>query len=141
MKHPILPERAVSRTMVRVRFCETDLMGIVHHASYLAWFEVGRVDWLRKRGVTYAVWADRGMHLPVIEANLQYARPARFDDELVVTTTLTELRAASLRFGYSVERAGEVLATGSTRLACIDERHRVRKFDESTWNVLVSGES
>src|ERR1044071_7606347 len=74
------PPHLTSRMSLRVRFCETDLMGIVHHANYLAYLEAGRVDWLRKRGVTYASWAAQGRHLPVVEVGVQYRAPARFDD-------------------------------------------------------------
>ena len=62
------PDLRKSTEMMRVRFAETDLMGIVHHASYLLYCELGRVEWLRKRGVTYADWAAKGVHLPVVEA-------------------------------------------------------------------------
>src|SRR5271155_5601112 len=98
--HPLDLERAITRSRLRVRFCDTDLMGIVHHANYLAYFEAGRVEWLRRRGVTYATWTERGMHLPVVEANVRYRAPARFDDVLHVETSLVQLRALSLRFAY-----------------------------------------
>ena len=102
--HPLDPERAITRSRLRVRFCETDLMGIVHHSNYLAYFEAGRVEWLRRRGVTYADWAARGIHLPVVEASVRYRAPARFDDVIAIETRLVELRAASLRFEYRMER-------------------------------------
>src|SRR5215207_7741686 len=103
---------------VRVRFCETDLMGIVHHASYLVYFEAGRVEWLRRRGVAYADWAGRGVHLPVVEAHASYRAPARFDDLLDIETTLAELRTVSLKFTYKIHRNGEPIAQGMTRLGC-----------------------
>src|SRR4029077_6335533 len=96
------PSAARSLVRVRVRFGETDLMGIAHHASYVSYLEVGRVEWLRRRGVTYAAWAARGIHLPVIELSIAYRAPARFDDDLAVETTLSEVRAASLRFTYRI---------------------------------------
>src|SRR3954466_2605963 len=100
-------------------------MGIVHHASYLVYFEAGRVEWLRRRGVTYADWAQRGMHLPVVEASVRYRAPARVADVITIETRLVELRAASLRFEYHMERVSpagepEILADGFTRLACVD---------------------
>ena len=132
--HPIDLERAITRSRLRVRFCETDLMGIVHHSNYLAYFEAGRVEWLRRRGVAYADWAARGVHLPVVEASVRYRAPARFDDVIAVETRLVELRAASLRFEYRMERIPEspaepeLLAEGFTRLACVNEHHAVQRF-------------
>src|SRR5450755_4199220 len=117
MQEPTV-DAAVAMTTVRlrVRFCETDLMGIVHHSNYLAYFEAGRVEWLRRRGVTYADWAARGIHLPVVEASVRYRAPARFDDIIAVETRLVEIRAAPLRFEYRMERLmghePELLAEG-----------------------------
>jgi acyl-CoA thioester hydrolase len=125
---------------LRVRFCETDLMGIVHHASYLLYFEAGRVEWLRRRGVTYAEWASRGVHLPVVEANVSYKTPARFDDLLIVETTLADLRAVSMKFTYSIRRDTTTLAHGFTRLGCIDAEHKLLKIPGYMRDVLLGGE-
>ena len=134
------PQNATSKMELRVRFCETDLMGIVHHANYLAYMEAGRVDWLHKRGVTYAAWAAGGTHLPVVDANLRYRAPARFDDVLVIETSLTELRGASLRYGYRVLRGDLLLAEGSTRLACVDAEHKLRRFSDEMVAALLAAE-
>jgi acyl-CoA thioester hydrolase len=134
------PKNALSRTELRVRFCETDLMGIVHHRNYLAYFEAGRVDWLRRRGVTYADWAAAGTHLPVVDASVRYRVPAKFDDVLEVETVLGELRAVSLRYDYRVLRGTTVLAEGSTKLACVDAAHKLTRFTEAMLGVLTSGE-
>jgi acyl-CoA thioester hydrolase len=115
-------------------------MGIVHHASYLVYFEAGRVEWLRKRGVTYADWASRGVHLPVVEANLAYKAPLRFDEAFVVETTLAELRAASIKFAYVLRRGDTRIAEGSTRLACIDASHKLLRIPEYMRDVLLAGE-
>ena len=125
----------------RARFCETDLMGIVHHGNYFQYFEMGRVDWLRKRGVTYAAWAERGTHLPVVEASARYRAPARFDDLLVVTTTLVELRSHSLRFAYDLHRDATLLAQGETRLACVDGKQKLVPFTGELRTVLLSPET
>jgi acyl-CoA thioester hydrolase len=144
--HPLDLERATTRSRLRVRFCETDLMGIVHHSNYLAYFEAGRVEWLRRRGVTYADWAVQGIHLPVVEASLRYRAPARFDDVIAIETRLVELRAASLRFEYRMERVtdaaspGELLAEGFTRLACVNEHHAVQRFSREVLATLGSAE-
>ncbi len=125
---------------LRVRFCETDLMGIVHHGSYLVYFEAGRVEWLRRRGVTYADWANSGVHLPVVEANVSYKAPSRFDELLVVETTLTELRSVSMKFAYAIRREGTLIAEGFTRLGCIDSAHKLLRIPEYMRDVLLAGE-
>ncbi len=138
---PIDPTKHTSFMEMRVRFCETDLMGIVHHSNYLVYFEAGRVEWLRRRGVTYASWAARGIHLPVVEASVRYRVPARFDDLVVVETVLGEMRAASVRFDYTLRRGDVVLATGATRLACIDDAHAIRRIPAEVHDVLLLGET
>jgi hypothetical protein len=82
LRHEPPPAYLTSRFGLQVRFCETDLMGIVHHANYLTYFEAGRVDWLHRRGISYDVWTKQGIHLPVVETHLRYRKAARFDDEL-----------------------------------------------------------
>ena len=127
---PIDPASARSVVRVRVRFDETDLMGIVHHASYLSYMEIARVEWLRRRGVTYAAWTQRGRHLPVVEVSVRYRAPAHFDDELDVETSLSEVRAASVRFDFRLVRVGDatLCAEGWTRLAHVDGRHVLRRI-------------
>jgi len=115
-------------------------MGIVHHANYLAYFEMGRVEWLRRRGVTYADWTERGIHLPVVELGVHYRAPARFDDVLVVETKLVELRSASMRFDYGLSREGAILAEGSTRLACIGSGRAPQRIPADVLEVLAAGE-
>ena len=105
------------RITLLVRFCETDLMGIVHHANYLQYFEVGRVAWLKAHGVDLRHWG--GAQLPVVEALVRYRKPARFDDELEIATWLPEIKGASMRFAYAARREGEVLCEGETKLACV----------------------
>jgi acyl-CoA thioester hydrolase len=134
------PALATSIVSLRVRFCETDLMGIVHHGSYFVYFEAGRVEWLRRRGVAYADWAGRGIHLPVVEAQAHYKMPARFDDVLEVETTLAQLRTVSLTFTYRVKRDGAVLAEGLTRLGCIDKDHKLCRIEGEMRAILLSGE-
>jgi acyl-CoA thioester hydrolase len=137
---PIDPSKSVSVIPIRVRFCETDLMGIVHHGSYLTYFEVGRVEWLRRRGVTYAEWAEKGVHLPVVEAHLNYRAPCRFDDELEVKTTLTKLRMVSLEFAYEITKDGKAIADGMTRLGCIDANHKLLRIPEYMRDVMLAEE-
>jgi acyl-CoA thioester hydrolase len=134
------PAASRTRTQMRVRFCDTDLMGIVHHANYFAYFEAGRVEWLRRRGVAYTEWARRGMHMPVVDAQIKYRMPARFDDLIDVETTLGELRFASARFDYAITREGALLAEGSTRLACVNDAHQVQRFSDEMIEILRAPE-
>ena len=135
------PQKSTSAMDLRVRFCETDLMGIVHHGSYLVYFEAGRVEWLRRRGVTYADWASRGVHLPVVEAHVSYKAPSRFDDLLVVETTLAELRAVSMKFSYVIRRGTTAIAEGWTRLGCIDDKHKLLRIPDHMRDVLLASEA
>jgi len=111
-----------------VRFCETDLMGIVHHANYLIYCEAGRVDWLHKRGVRYDEWTKRGIHLPVVESRLRYRKAARFDDELVIATTCVEQTRVTVRFGYVIMRGADRLCEAETLLACVGHDLAPKRF-------------
>lgn len=134
----------ITRQKLRVRFGDTDLMGIAHHARYLSYFEEGRVEYIRRRGVPYQEWIERGLHLPVVDAQLSYKASARFDDVLTVDTWIGELGRASLRFEYRIERAGEesaqLLCTGSTKLACVDDQLRVRRLPPDVVALLCAPE-
>jgi acyl-CoA thioester hydrolase len=116
----------MTRYRVRVRFGDTDLMGIVHHAVYLSYFEAGRVEHLRRRGIEAEGWAARGLHFPVVDAKLRYRRPARFDQLLVVEAHVSKLTRVTLEFSYRVCLVSNaaLLVEGSTLLACVDEAHR-----------------
>jgi acyl-CoA thioester hydrolase len=119
-------------TTVRVRYAETDQMGIAWHGEYLAWFEVGRTDLLRGCGCTYRELEAQGLRLPVIEVQARYLRPALYDDVLEIHTRLTAVGGARVSFDYEVRREGieGPLATGSTSHAAIDLRGRPRRIPE-----------
>ena len=93
---------------MRVRFFETDLMGIVHHAAYLTYVEAGRVEYLRARGLDYRKLAASGLHMPVVEAHLVYKRPAHFDDELTIETRLSALTRVTTFFEYRILRGNAI---------------------------------
>lgn len=113
------------RTVVRVRYAETDRMGVVYYANYLVWFEVGRTEWLRESGVTYREMEADGIVLPVIEAHCEYRQPAKYDDELEVLTRATLVTPVRLRFDYEVLRPrNQVLAAGYTVHAALDAAGR-----------------
>ena len=111
-------------TRLRVRYAETDRMGVVYYANYFVWFEVGRTDWLRDTGWSYRAMEADGVSLPVIEAHCDYRQPSRYDDELEVRTRATLLSPIRVRFDYEVARDGTVLTTGHTVHAAIDVKGR-----------------
>ncbi len=135
------PELASSHSSVRVRFCETDMMGVVHHANYLVYCEAGRVDWLHKRGVSYGAWERLGLHLPVVEARVRYKQPARFEDELDIVTTLAEMSRVTVRFRYRVARGELVLCEAETLLACVGHDLALRRMPEDVRAVFLRGET
>jgi len=111
-----------NETKIRVRYGETDQMGVVYHANYAVYFEVGRTEWLRQYGITYKSMEDGGIMLPVISLNINYKNSARYDDLIKVKTTLKKLPMASIEFDYElVNENGQLLATGNTVLAFIDK--------------------
>ena len=128
-------------TMLRVRYAETDKMGIVYYANYLVWFEIGRTDYCRARGFSYRDMEEsESAFLVVAEAYCRYKAPAYYDDELIVRTHITELRKRSLRFGYEIVRAadGRVVAEGETGHVVTDQNGRVRSFPEGYAQRLLS---
>jgi acyl-CoA thioester hydrolase len=118
------------RSRVRVRYAETDRMGVVYHANYLVWFEVGRTEWLRQSGWSYREMELEGVSLPVIEVHAEYRRPARYDDEIEISTRMQMMTPVRVRFDYEVWRPGEEapLATGHTVHAALDVNGRPRRL-------------
>ncbi len=108
------------QTELRVRYAETDMMGIVYHAHYLAWFEVGRTELLRQHGLPYRELEDAGYRLPVIEVQARYLRPAQYDDVVTIVSRMKELPSVRVRLDYEVYARGEKLVTGHTLHAFIN---------------------
>ena len=94
-------------TRLRVRYAETDRMGVVYYANYLVWFEVARADLMRTLGWTYREMEESGVFLPVIEAQCEYRRPARYDDEIEIRTTGTVVSAVRMTFEYRIHIKGQ----------------------------------
>jgi acyl-CoA thioester hydrolase len=119
-------------TAVRVRYAETDQMGIVYYANYLVWFEIGRVELLRSLGLAYSqLETDHECILPVVEATCRYRSPARYDDEILIETRPTMLRGSVIKFGYRIMRKNAdgaepaLLAEGETvHVVCDDQLNR-----------------
>lgn len=112
---------ASSISEVRVRYAETDQMGIAYHANYLVWCEIGRTDLIRQSGMPYAAMEERGVRLAVSEASLRFHASARYDELVQVETTITEVKSRSVTFAYSISRSasGERLASAVTSLVSI----------------------
>lgn len=102
------------QTTIRVRYPDTDQMGVVYHAVYVEYFETGRTEWLREAGLPYSSIEADGIMFPVLEVAVQIKRPARYDDLVVVNTMIRELPGARLRIEYEVSRDDTLLATGHT---------------------------
>jgi len=117
-------------TSLRVRYAETDQMGIVYHANYLVWMEIGRVEYCRAAGIVYRdMERDDGILLTVVEANCRYVSPAFYDQEVKIRTWVAEAHARMLRFGYEMVEAatGRRLATGETKhIFCNRERKPIK---------------
>jgi acyl-CoA thioester hydrolase len=123
---PVAAWVRVARPTVRVRYAETDRMGVVYYANYLVWFEVGRTEWLRETGWTYRAMEDEGLALPVIEAHCEYRLGAKYDDELEIRTRGRLVSPVRIAFDYEVVRRSDatVVATGHTVHATIDRAGR-----------------
>lgn len=111
-------------TKILVRYSETDAMGIVHHSSYLAWFEVGRVELMRFMGHSYREVEKKGTAFPVIDARLRYIKASHFDEELTIRTFCLKVTKVRVRFGYEILRKDEQIAYGYTEHAALGPRGR-----------------
>ena len=128
-------------TQIRVIYGDTDQMGIVYYANYLRFFESGRTEFLRAKGLRYREIEERlRIRLPVVEASVSYRSSARYDDLITVETNLEEVRRVSARFGYRVHRDGELLATGHTVHACLALDGRVQRMPAEMREALARGE-
>lgn len=127
------------RTRIRVRYPETDRMGVVHHTHYLVWFEIGRTELLRELGAPYAALESEGVFMPVIEIGARYRASVRYDDEVDVATRLEEVTGVRVRFTYRLFRSTETdpAATGFTVHAAVDERGTPRRIPEELRARLV----
>jgi len=106
---------------VRIRYGETDQMGVVYHGNYAQYFEIGRTEWLRNLGVTYKQMEESGIKLPVISLQVNFKKSVGYDDLITVKTTLKKIPLASIEFDYEiVNETGDIVTTGNTVLAFID---------------------
>jgi acyl-CoA thioester hydrolase len=129
-------------TQLRVIYGDTDQMGVVYYANYLRYFEAGRNEFIRAKGMRYRDFEERyALQLPVAEVEVRYQRPARYDDLLRLEVSLEELRRVSATFGYRLLRDAELLATGRTVHACVDLQGKMRRLPEELVARLAVGEA
>ncbi|MGA6983823.1 MAG: thioesterase family protein [Candidatus Sulfotelmatobacter sp.] len=130
---------AINETRVRVRYAETDKMGVVYHSNHFIWFEVGRVELLRQLGFSYRDMEEEdGRFIAVVEAKCRYRAPVRYDEEVVVRTELKNVRESVLHFGYELRRAEgrTLLAEGETTHIVTDADMKVAALTEKYLTVF-----
>lgn len=126
---------------LRVRYAETDKMGVVYHSNYVIWFEVGRVELLRQLGFEYAsMEKEDDCHIPVVDLRVRYKAPALYDDEIVIRTRLANVRSSLLHFSYEVLRAGDgtLLATGETMHIIVDGQFQRRALPDKYMQAFTA---
>jgi acyl-CoA thioester hydrolase len=122
-----------AETTIRVRYAETDQMGVVYHGNFFTWFEVGRVELCRHLGFEYKqMEIEDDSYIVVAAAQCRYKRPARFDDVLIIRTRVTQSQRRTMRFGYEIsnQATGELIATGETTHVICDRRGRPKSLPE-----------
>jgi len=128
-------------TTTRVRYAETDQAGVVYHANYLVWFEIGRVELCRSHGFNYRdMEVEEDALLPVTEVRTTYRQPAKYDDQIAIRTRVTRLRSRAVSFAYEIRRVidGQLLAEGETHHIVIDSQGRARPFPSRYRSLLRS---
>ena len=123
--------RVSGDTAIRVRYAETDRMGLLHHANYIVYFEMGRTELLRERGISYRDIEDSGHLLVVIEVGCKFKRPAYYDDLLTLRTTVERVTHVKIVHRYEVFRDGVLLAEGHSTLACVDREGKPQALPDT----------
>lgn len=119
-----------------VRYAETDMMGVVHHATYPVWFEVGRTELMERLSLPYTEVEARGYYLMLSGLNVEYRRAARYGDTLTLTTRLAQLRSRTMTFQYELHRGTELLATGETRHIATDRQYRPARLPQDVLHLF-----
>ena len=133
-QHPVVCE-----SRLRVRYAETDQMGVVYHSNHFIWFEIGRVELLRQLGFSYRdMEQNDGCFIAVVDARCRYKAPARYDDEIIVRTHLKNVRESVVHFGYELVRVddGELLAEGETTHIVTDAQMKITPLPEKYMKVF-----
>jgi acyl-CoA thioester hydrolase len=130
---------AVNETRVRVRYAETDQMGVVYHSNHFIWFEIGRVELMRQLGLTYKeIEKQDGCYIAVVDARCRYKAPAFYDEEIIVRTYLKNVRESLIHFGYELKRVadGTLLAEGETTHLVTDAQLKITPLPEKYMQVF-----
>ncbi|MGF9714907.1 acyl-CoA thioesterase [Paenibacillus naphthalenovorans] len=125
------------RHHIRVRYQETDQMGVVYHANYLNWFEIGRTEMIWEMGMPYRTLEAKGLLLPVIEADLKFHQPARYDDSITILTRIAEFSHLRIRFESEVHRESELLVSGCTRHVWLNRDWKPVRIDKEAPDVYA----
>lgn len=134
----------VDETTLRVRYAETDTMGVVHHSHYIIWFEVGRSNFMRNAGLSYAEIEKTGYYFRIAEIGARYLAPAFYDELVTVRTWVSDLHSRGVTFAYAVVKPADsasngseqTLVTGFTKLICTDRAGQVRRIPDSLRSAL-----
>jgi acyl-CoA thioester hydrolase len=116
---------------IRVRYCETDAMGFLHHAQFVNYYEMGRTELLRAQGGCYREVEESGLFLVVVKLDCRYHSPARYDDLLRLQTTVERISAVKIEHSYRLYRGDQLLATATSTLACVDKEGKVQRLPEA----------
>jgi acyl-CoA thioester hydrolase len=127
-------------TKTLVRYADTDQMGRVHHAKYLEYFEIGRTEYMRARGHSYADCEKSGIFLVIVEAHIEYRKPVAYDMEITIRTRMGDFSHTQVTFEYNIENGAELLCTGWTRLACTDRDGKPRRIPDNLRKALRGDE-
>jgi len=130
-----------THTNLRVRYGETDQMGIVYYGNYADYLEQGRTEWLRTLGFSYKFMEENKIHLPVVNLNINYRKPALYDDVITITTTLKEIPSVKIEFYYEIHNQdGQLLITATTTLVFVDSStKKLRKAPDYLLEKLKEG--
>lgn len=133
-----VPGASATRVSIRVRYAETDQMGVGYHGAYLPWLEVARTRWLQEHAASYRELEAAGVHLPVIEVRCRYRQPVHYDDHLIVEATAHGYRRSGIGFEYRVVRPadGKLVATAETRHAAVGPDGRPRRLPATVRDAL-----
>ena len=115
---------------IRVRYQETDAMGVLHHANYVTYFEIGRTELLRSTGISYKQVEDSGILMVIVRINIRYRKPAKYDDVLTLRTRTVRASGAKIDHTYQLFRGDELLCEGESTLACVDRQGKVQRVPE-----------
>lgn len=131
----------INETNIKVRYAETDQMGIVHHSNYYIWFEVGRTEYITFCGMTYREMEDHNVLIPLIESSCKYIEAAKYGDEVILKTYIEELSSVKVKFKYEVIRLPDmrILATGTTTHVFVDKNLKIinlKKKNFEIWKLI-----